>query len=175
MHTVYMFTLYYEATKRFTVSMAFAIVPDSCLYVVMMALLIPILGKDGIWLAITGNQVIGLIVLIPIVWIIGARSGKRTDHLLLSVLSAPDRTDAAIRLVGELVSEMRQTSKDIHIKLRDEGEEIRLFVRSLGKQWELPAAIPDNVGKMVGNASVSYSYVYKMNIVCLTFAGKRRC
>ena len=96
-------------------------------------------------------------------------------EVLRSVLSSQDRTDSAIRLVGELVSEMRQTSKDIHIKLRDEGEEVRLFVRSLGKQWELPAAVSENVGEMVDNASVSYSYVYKMNIVCLTFAGERRC
>ena len=68
------------------------------------------------------------------------------------------------------MSDMSQTSKDIHIKLKDEGEVVRLFVRSLGKQWELPAAIPENVGEMIGNASVSYSYVYKMNIVCLTLA-----
>ena len=45
MHTVYMFTLYYEATKRFKLSIAFAIIPDSCLYLLMMAFLIPIIGR----------------------------------------------------------------------------------------------------------------------------------
>lgn len=83
MHTVYMFTLYYEATKHFNLSIAFAIVPDSCLYVLMMAALIPVLGKDGIWLAITGNQVIGLILLIPLVLFIAAKTGRNTDRLLL--------------------------------------------------------------------------------------------
>ncbi|MBQ7486520.1 MAG: hypothetical protein IJT77_03400 [Clostridia bacterium] len=83
MHTVYMFTLYYEATKHFNLSIAFATVPDSCLYVLMMAALIPVLGKDGIWLAITGNQVIGLILLIPLVLFIAAKTGRNTDRLLL--------------------------------------------------------------------------------------------
>ncbi len=83
MHMIYMFTLYYEGTKRLALSMAFAIIPDSCLYVVMMAFLIPILGKDGIWLSVTGNQVIGLILLIPLVFFIAGRSGKKQDRLLL--------------------------------------------------------------------------------------------
>lgn len=43
MHTVYVFTLYYEGIKRFDLSMAFAIIPDSCLYILMMMFLIPIL------------------------------------------------------------------------------------------------------------------------------------
>ncbi len=76
MHTVYMFTLYYEATKHFNLSMAFAIIPDSCLYVIMMMFLIPVLGKDGIWLSITGNQVIGLILLIPFVMLINKKQAK---------------------------------------------------------------------------------------------------
>ncbi len=83
MHTVYMFTLYYEATKRFNLSMAFAIIPDSGLYVAMMAILIPVIGKDGIWLSITGNQVVGLILLIPLVLVIAALKGKKKDQLLL--------------------------------------------------------------------------------------------
>ena len=83
MHTVYMFTLYYEATKRFNLSMAFAIIPDSCLYVIMMMFLIPVLGKDGIWLSITGNQVIGLILLIPFVMLINKKTGKGIEKLLL--------------------------------------------------------------------------------------------
>ncbi len=83
MHTVYMFTLYYEGIKRLAVSIAFAVIPDSCLYILMMAFLIPVLGKDGIWLAVGGNQLIGLILLIPLVLLIGKGSGKKTDRLLL--------------------------------------------------------------------------------------------
>ena len=64
-------------------SMAFAILPDSCLYVVMMAVLIPVIGKDGIWLSVTGNQVVGLMLLIPIVLLVAAVTGKRKDRLLL--------------------------------------------------------------------------------------------
>lgn len=82
-HTVYMFTLYYEGTKHFAISVLFAVIPDSCLYILMMVFLIPVLGKDGIWLAITGNQLIGLLLLIPIVLLIGSKSCNQSNSLLL--------------------------------------------------------------------------------------------
>ncbi len=202
MHTVYMFTLYYEATKQFAMSMAFAILPDSCLYVVMMAVLIPVIGKDGIWLSVTGNQVVGLILLIPIVLLVAAVTGKRKDRLLLlpeefysgklllefeisgdrmdmteeleelrapleEVLLDSDRANGVMRCVEEIVSDMRRNSKDIHFKLLDEGDKIALFVRSLGKRREFPKNVSDNANAY-GVDGISYSYVYKMNIVCLT-------
>jgi Na+-driven multidrug efflux pump len=207
MHTVYMFTLYYEATKHFNLSMAFAIIPDSCLYALMMAFLIPIIGKDGIWLAITGNQVIGLIILIPLVLFISAKTGRGMDRLLLlpeefytgtmlleseilgdktdvaaememvreplqSVLSDKDKTDAVMHCAVELVSDMLQSSKHIHIKLREEGEKTELFIRSLGKRRNMPESISENAMNPGDNSSISYSYVYKMNIACITLAGR---
>jgi hypothetical protein len=203
MHTVYMFTLYYEATKHFNLSMAFAIVPDSCLYVLMMAFLIPILGRDGIWLSITGNQVIGLILLIPLVLLINTRSGKNTDRMLLlpekfysgttlldldipgyrtgniaeiekissllrSRVSEPDKAEAVLRCVEALISDMCESSGYIHIKVREEGTETAIFIRSIGQMRKLPESIYENVIKWGGSDSISYSYVYKMNIVCIT-------
>lgn len=203
MHTVCMFTLYYEATRRFTLSMAFAIIPDSCLYALMMAFLIPIIGKDGIWLAITGNQVIGLIILVPLVLFIAAKTGRREDRMLLlpeefytgadllefeipgdkadvsadlkrleepmqSVLSDKELADALLRYAAELVSEMCKTSKHIHIKLRAEGEKTELFIHSLGRRFNMP----EYTMAHGDNESVSYSYVYKMNIVCITLTGR---
>ena len=205
MHTVYMFTLYYEAIKRFALSMAFAIVPDSCLYILMMALMIPVFKKDGIWLAITGNQLLGLILLIPFVMFIGKKSGKKMDRLLLlpeefftkslitefdipdtgsdayteleklrtplkGILSHTHQIDTVLGFVKDLVSAMRQSSEQIHIKLRGNKEKTELFVRSLGNRWELPSSISENVRLCGGGASITCSYVYKMNIVCVTLA-----
>ena len=82
-HTVSMFTVYYEATKRFGLAMTFAVVPDSILYILIMALLIPILGKDGIWLAINGSYFLGLLLLIPAVWLLARSKRKSWDRLLL--------------------------------------------------------------------------------------------
>ena len=45
------------------------------------ALLIPLIGKDGIWLSVTGNQVVGLILLIPIVLLAATVTGKRGIRL----------------------------------------------------------------------------------------------
>jgi hypothetical protein len=183
--------------------MAFAIVPDSCLYVLMMAFLIPILGRDGIWLSITGNQVIGLILLIPLVLLINTRSGKNTDRMLLlpekfysgttlldldipgyrtgniaeiekissllrSRVSEPDKAEAVLRCVEALISDMCESSGYIHIKVREEGTETAIFIRSIGQMRKLPESIYENVIKWGGSDSISYSYVYKMNIVCIT-------
>ena len=83
-HTVSLFTMYYESTKRFALSIVFAIVPDSVLYVLIMATMIPVLGKDGIWLAMNGNQLLGLLIMIPVVLIISARTKQKgTDRILL--------------------------------------------------------------------------------------------
>ena len=207
MHTVYMFTLYYEATKRFNLSIAFAIIPDSCLYVLMMAFLIPIIGKDGIWISITGNQFIGLMLLLPVVYFIFARTGKGVERLLLlpedfytgttllefeilddtadiaakqeslrasiqEIVSDTDKTAIVMNCVEELVSDMRRTSDHIHVRLRDEGEKAELFIRSVGQRRELPQSISEKVIALGDDGAVSYSYVYKMNIVCITVAGK---
>ena len=207
MHTVYMFTLYYEATKRFKLSIAFAIIPDSCLYVLMMAFLIPIIGKDGIWISITGNQFIGLMLLLPVVYFILARTGKGVERLLLlpedfytgttllefeilddtadiaakqeslrapiqEIVSDTDKTAIVMNCVEELVSDMRRTSDHIHVRLRDEGEKAELFIRSVGQRRELPQSISEKVIALGDDGAVSYSYVYKMNIVCITVAGK---
>ncbi|MBP3204830.1 MAG: hypothetical protein J6M66_05350, partial [Lachnospiraceae bacterium] len=87
------------------------------------------------------------------------------------VLLDSDRADGVMRCVEEIVSDLRRNSKDIHFKLLDEGDKIALFVRSLGKRRELSESISDDA-RAYGVDGVSYSYVYKMNIVCLTL-GKR--
>lgn len=209
MHTLYMFTLYYEATRRFSLSMAFAIIPDSCLYVLMMALLIPMIGKDGIWLAVTGNQFIGLMILIPLVLLIAAKTGRRADRLLLlpegfyagtmllefeivgdkkdmaaewenlreqlqSGLMDAGHTEHVMCCAKEIVSEMRKISKYIHLKLREEENRVELFIRSIGGPWELPGSLSDRVAEWGGNDTITYSYVYKMNIVCITLAKGRQ-
>ncbi|MBR6230292.1 MAG: hypothetical protein IKQ97_11185 [Eubacterium sp.] len=201
-HVVYMFTLYYEATKRFALSTTFAVLPDSVLFIVLMVLLIPVLGKFGVWLPITGNQVIGMVLLIPIVCFILGRLRKGADKLLLlpkefytgvtidefeilgdkedlsvkmgkfkgilqETLSDTDKADAVITGVEEIVSYMSRTSKHIHIKLRDEGDKKEIFVRSIGQSCYLPEAVTENDNVWRDAVTVTYSYVYKMNIVRL--------
>lgn len=209
MHTVYMFTLYYEATKRFKLSMAFAIIPDSCLYVIMMMILIPILRKDGIWLAITGNQLVGLIMLLPVVFFIGKRFGKGLDRVLLlprefydgtllteselkddvkdisaelevlrqplnSILLNVSRSEDIMHTVKVIVTDMHEKSKNIHIKLRSGKEKTEIFVRSVGHYWYDTTKIAENgVGACGGDASISYSYVYNMNIIRITLNALR--
>ena len=205
MHTVYMLTLYYEATERFALSMAFAILPDSILYPVMMAALIPVMGKDGIWFPITGNQVVGLILLIPLVYMFGPKTRKGMERLLLMpeefyegkytadfeiaatgsdtmaelqrlseplqrAAGDPERAKEVMLCTGFIVSEMRGSAKNIHIRLREEKDGAMLFIRSLGKPWKLPESAEESVKSWGENCSISHSYVYKMNIVCVNLS-----
>ncbi|MCR4746553.1 MAG: hypothetical protein K5894_15160 [Lachnospiraceae bacterium] len=202
MHTVYMFTLYYEATKRFSVSMAFAIVPDSILYIIMMAILIPILGKDGIWLSITGNQLLGLILLIPLVLLIASWHGIEKDRLLLlpeefysgkvlmeTEVSADGRDEEAKRenfkdkmqelltdqteidnvmfFMEEIMSVVRQNSNKIHISLKDNNQNIVVYIRNSGKQYDPLSSISEEIKSAADEGAISYSYVYKMNILTI--------
>ena len=205
MHTVYMFTLYYEGIGRFALSTAFAIIPDSLLYVLSMALLIPVLGKDGIWLSVTGNQVAGLVLLVPFVLLISRGKEKLIDRLLLlpegfsreslimefEILAAGTDTraklerlrdplcrilpyraepDNVLGSLDEIVSNMLQTSRVVHIKLKESGERAELFIRSFGGRWSMPPSVSKGAATWGGDDSIDYTYVYKMNIVCITLA-----
>ena len=114
-HIVSLFAMYYESTKRFIFSMVFSIIPDSCLYPIMMSILIPILGKDGIWLSINGNQFIGLIILLPVMYfIIGQRSSKGPERLLMF----PEMLSHRVPMLEYEIYNSERTAVDISEKVR---------------------------------------------------------
>lgn len=53
---------FYEATERFKQSLAISIIPDSLIYPVLLALLLPKLGYTGLWLAQGGNALVFFII-----------------------------------------------------------------------------------------------------------------
>ena len=144
-------------------------------------------------------------ILIPLVLLIAAKTGRRADRLLLlpegfyagtmllefevvgekkdmaaewenlreqlqSGLMDAGHTENVMCCAKEIVSEMRKISKYIHLKLREEENRVELFIRSIGGPWELPGSLSDRVAEWGGNDTITYSYVYKMNIVCITLA-----
>ncbi len=103
-------------------------------------------------------------------------SGDKTDaaenlnklrESVEGIVSDSDIIDNLMLCTGELVSDMRRTSDHIHLRLRDEGKKAELFIRSIGKRWDLPASISEEVKAFLGKEAISYSYVYRMNIVCI--------
>ena len=54
---------FYEATERFKQSLAISIIPDSLIYPVLLAILLPNLGYTGLWLAQGGNALVFFILM----------------------------------------------------------------------------------------------------------------
>lgn len=93
---------------------------------------------------------------------------ERLREPLKRIFSNSDKEDKVMYCVREYVSRISPVSKGIHIVLRENKNNVKLFVRSLGDQQSLPASIEENAKSWGEGDSVTYSYVYKMNIVCIT-------
>ncbi len=48
----------------------------------MLALLIPVLGKTGLWLSFTGNTFLGLVILMPVMMILSRKNPNAVERLL---------------------------------------------------------------------------------------------
>ncbi len=59
---VYLLTSFFESTTRFGLSIYMAAVPDSLVYPILVAVLIPVLSSDGIWYAMALNGIIVLVL-----------------------------------------------------------------------------------------------------------------
>ncbi len=79
---LYLLTVFYESTERFGSSLLMAAVPDSLFYPIMLAVLIPSMGKTGMWIAVSANPFVGLIVLIPLMMLLSRKNPAVSDKIL---------------------------------------------------------------------------------------------
>lgn len=180
-HMVSLFTMYYETIRRFGLSLLFAIVPDSILYIILMAILIPLLGKDGIWFSVNGSQALGLLILLPLLLLFGPRSEKGANRLLLlpddfsgqklrasyEIDGSEERIEIALpqeerQYLHELSKRMLKTSEKVELTVYDvDGkEEIRLI--GIGKKNDPRQNMQEDEPLY---SRTTYTYVYKMNII----------
>ena len=73
---------FYEATERFKHSLIISILPDSLIYPVMLAILLPNLGYTGLWLAQGGNALV-FFILAYLLHIISKKTLKITAEDIL--------------------------------------------------------------------------------------------
>lgn len=180
-HMVSLFTMYYETIRRFGLSLLFAIVPYSILYIILMAILIPLLGKDGIWFSVNGSQALGLLILLPLLLLFGPRSEKGANRLLLlpddfsgqklrasyEIDGSEERIEIALpqeerQYLHELSKRMLKTSEKVELMVYDvDGkEEIRLI--GIGKKNDPRQNMQEDEPLYF---RTTYTYVYKMNII----------
>lgn len=73
---------FYEATERFKQSLAISIIPDSLIYPVLLALLLPELGYTGLWLAQGGNALVFFIIMYLFHAVVKKTLKMSTDDIL---------------------------------------------------------------------------------------------
>ena len=119
---VYLLTMFYESTERFGSSLIMASIPDSLLYPVMLAVMIPLMGKTGMWLAIAANPLLGLLLLLPV--------------MMLLTRKNPNAYEKVLRLKNQIVD--RSPEFDLEIYSSEEkvvgiSEKINEFLKKSGK------------------------------------------
>lgn len=73
---------FYEATERFKQSLLISIIPDSLIYPVLLAVLLPKLGYTGLWLAQGGNALVFFVIAYLLHLVIKRTPKMTTDDIL---------------------------------------------------------------------------------------------
>lgn len=114
-------TTLFESTEKFSMALAYSIIPDSVIYPLLLMALLPILQYTGIWLAFGANGIVFLIALYLLRSLKNKTLRMNTDRILCldeSVRDNVPRMDISIRSISEDVSAI---STQAHRFLIDEG------------------------------------------------------
>ena len=212
-------TCFYESTERFILSLLYAVIPDSVVFPCLIWLLIPVMGTDGIWVAMGGAFIVGLI-LIYLGFAVKARKiPVPTDKLLClkkQITNRSPQLDVTIdntnsdvcgisekiydylnehnvsrrttyisalateEIASDVVANYKNISKravdHMDVKIFVDEETIDIVIRIFGDAYN-PLNYSDKLDefgmcgvKLAAQAAdkVSYSYVYKLNIITIT-------
>lgn len=214
---VYLLTSFFESTMRFGLSIYMAAVPDSLVYPILVALLIPTLKSDGIWFAMALNGIIVLVFSYLIMMLISRKVKVPAEKLLFldsSIKNAnsecemtfhntieeavglsekvsefyknknvSERIQTVSALVVEEIAvdmikhpgieEKRAGKRVMDVKLYEDEENVQIMIRNIAPFYN-PLANSDDMDNENKNGirlaqtlakEISYTYVYKMNIV----------
>ena len=222
---LFLFISFYEATERFGSSLMLGVIPDSVLYPLMLAVLIPAFGKTGLWLSLSTEILLGLIILLPVMMLMSRKNPTPADRLLrlrphilerspcfeysvegseesavgvseqlqnfllengtsarTALLAALCTEELAVDMVNDLRAHPQKQSSDgriLDIRVFNDDGTAEILIRSLGRAYDpldMDTA-PDPVAKlgvrMVQKLAetVTYTYVYKLNIVSIVLDG----
>lgn len=124
-----LFTQLFESTEKTGMGLLYSILPDSVIYPVMLAVLLPVLGYNGIWLAYSANA-IPFLILLYLVRSAKNKSGRLTmDRMLcldesirdnvpmLDISIKADNTDVTgiSRQVHEFLNEEKVSGRTAYI------------------------------------------------------------
>ena len=106
---------FYEATERFRYSLIISILPDSLIYPVMLAVLLPNLGYTGLWLAQGGNALV-FFILAYLLHIISKKTPKITAE---DILKFSDKMNTAVPMMDISIGYNNIGTSGISEKVQD--------------------------------------------------------
>lgn len=118
---VYLLTAFFESTTRFGLSIYMAAVPDSLIYPVLVAILIPVLGSDGIWYVMAVNGII-VIALSYLILMLATRKIKvPVDWLLFLDGSIKDANSICELTINNTIEDATGLSERVQEFFKDKG------------------------------------------------------
>ena len=78
----FVLTNFYESTERFGSSLMMASIPDSFIYPLMLIIMIPIMGKMGLWISFGSNPFVGQVIMIPVMMLLSRKNPTIEDRIL---------------------------------------------------------------------------------------------
>lgn len=214
---VYLLVSFFESTKRFGLSIYMASAPDSLVYPILVALLIPLLKSDGIWYAMALNGIIVLLISYLIMMLVTKKVRVPAETLLFldsSVKNAnaicemtihntleeatgiskkvqeffkDKNVSERIQMVSALaveeiivdmikhpgMEEKRAGKRVMDVKIFEDDENVQILIRNIAPLYNPLANSDDKENETKDGirlaqllaTDISYSYVYKMNVV----------
>jgi hypothetical protein len=114
-------TTLFESTEKFSMALAYSIIPDSVIYPLLLMVLLPILKYTGIWLAYGANGIVFLVALYLLRSLKNKTLRMSSDRILCldeSVRDNVPKMDISIHSISEDVSAI---STQAHRFLMEEG------------------------------------------------------
>jgi len=107
-------TQVFESTEKIGMGLLYSIVPDSVIYPVMLALLLPVMGYNGIWIAYSANAVPFLFALYLVRSIRSKTPRMTLDRLLCLDQSIRDRVPMMDISIRSSNTDVTGISRQVH-------------------------------------------------------------
>lgn len=152
----------FEATEKSFTGLLYSSVPDSILYPILLALLLPSTGFNGIWLAYNANALVFLLVLY-VIFVIRNRSLKmNADHMLFLDESIRDNVPVMDLSIRSSNTDVTGISSQVHHFLKEQNASKRTAYMTALCLEELAADLVEHT--MQHNAQAAQSTIMDIKL-----------
>lgn len=159
---MHLFIQLFESTEKSLAGLLYSSVPDSILYPLLLALLLPSAGFNGIWLAYNANALVFLLVLY-LIFVIKNRSLKmNADHMLFLDESIRDNVPVMDLSIRSSNTDVTGISSQVHRFLKEQNASERTAYMTALCLEELAADLVEHT--MQHNAQAAQSTIMDIKL-----------